>query len=171
MVENTSEGKQEIPKHEFSEQQRQGGIGIKGSQEFYAQQQNINPPPGYQGPSYQQGTIPPGPYYQTGRSPGFPLIPVSPYSRGLAFSVVLMAIGAVIENIFRRDLYPHLESPSALYYFGMVISYIGGVIAFLFGLGLFLMPPRHDQPTGGPSNAQFGIAFVLAAIILGIALH
>lgn len=150
MVQDANRGQQDESKQELSGQQ---DIGIKGSPNIYAQQPNMYPQP----------------YYQTGRPPGFPLIPVTPYSKGLALSVIVMAIGAVLEKIFQNDYYRYNDNP--LYYVGMVLFYLGAISAFLNGLGLFLLPPRQDPSTGGPSSAHFGIAFVMAAVILGIALH
>jgi hypothetical protein len=165
MMEETSEGRQQ-----FHGEQSQGDIGIKGTQDHYNQQQNPYPQSGYQNPSYQPAQGPPGTYYPPGPSPKFPLIPVSPYARGLALSVVMMAIGGVIERFFiRAEYYWYGDSP--FYYFGMVLFYIGAIMAFLFALGLFLLPPRQDQSERGSSNVHLGLAFVLAAIILGIALH
>jgi hypothetical protein len=156
---------------QFQDQPAHGDIGIKGDQDYNPQQQGPYPQPGYD-PSYQPPMSPPGPYYPPGTKSKFPLIPVSPYSRGLALSVVMMVVGAIIEKFFLRGDYYYSDFVrNPFFYFGMVLFYIGGIMAFLFTLGLFHLPSRQDQSTNGSSNVHLGLAFLLGAIILALALH
>jgi hypothetical protein len=162
MMDETSEGR-----FQLDNQLGQGNIGIKDPQNFTNQQS------GYQEPSYQNPVgPPPGPYYPPGAQTRFPMIPVSPYSKGLAISVVLMIIGALVEKVFTRiDYYYYEYINNPFYYLGMVIFYIGGILAFLFTLGLFLLPPRQDQTSKESSNVHLGLAFLMGAIVIALAHH
>lgn len=163
MIDDVSEGS-----FQFQNQPFQGDIGIKGPQDY------ASPQSGFQETSYQPPMSPPVPYYPPGTGPRFPLIPVSPYSKGLAISVVIMVIGAILEKVFIQGdyyyYYRHIEQ-NPFYLLGILLFYIGGIMVFLFALGLFLLPPRQEQSSRESSNIHLGLAFLLGAIIIALALH
>ena len=137
-------------------------IGIKG--QFS--------PPRDQGSYYPHPAGSRGSYYPPGPKPKFPLIPMVPYARGLALSIIIMMAGAIIERFFLRVNYYYYDvSHNPFHYLGMFLFYIGGIMAFLFALGLFLIPPMEDQSQSRSANIHLGLAFLLGAIILALALH